>query len=198
MAAAVSQVAVILAKHPEPIIAATFNRMAALSLHLSVNRKTLFAMPRRRSAIPRCSGTTAASFMITRPHRARIIAGSLWMLGRPDRAAEVVAATVEQVHRIDQLFAFGYFLVFGACPIAIWTGDLAALRRYVDLLLDQAIGVPLTIWRVEGEFYASVLTFLESGEGRAFTGPGRRSSREKTYAIPGGAIEHLRPAVASS
>ncbi len=102
--------------------------------------------------------------MITELHRARIIAVSSGPWVGPTRAAQVVAATIDHALRIDQPFAFGYFLVLGACPLALWNGDLAALRRYVDLLLDESIGVPLTIWRIEGEFYARVLGYLDTPE----------------------------------
>jgi muconolactone delta-isomerase len=88
----------------------------------------------------------------------------LWILGRHEQAAQVVAATIEHANQVDQVFAFGYLLVFGACPVAIWNGDLDALRRYVDLLLDEAVGIPSTIWRIEGEFYARVLAFLDVPE----------------------------------
>jgi predicted ATPase len=164
MASAVAQVAAILAKHPEPIVAATYHRMAALSAHLFGEQENALRHAEealRYPAVQRHDGgfvydhKTASSAHFCR---------TLWILGRPDQAAQIVAATIEHALRIDQPFAFGYFLVLGACPVAIWNGDLAALRRYVDLLLDEAIGVPLTIWRLEGEFYARILAFLETPE----------------------------------
>jgi len=164
MAVAVSDVAALLAQHPMPIVAATYHRMSALSLHLLGDQDA--ALPHaeealRYPAIQRHDGgfvydhETASS-----AHYCRI----LWMTGRAERANQVLTHTLEHVNRIDQVFAFGYFLVFGACPIAIWNGDLAGLQHYVDLLLDEAIGVPLTIWRTEGEFYARVLAILEMPE----------------------------------
>jgi predicted ATPase/DNA-binding winged helix-turn-helix (wHTH) protein len=164
MASATSQVAAIFAKHREPIIAATYNRMAALSLHLLGEQENALHHAEealRYPAVQRHDGgfvydhKTASS-----AHYCRI----LWMLGRCDQAAQLARTTVERANRIEQVFAFGYFLVFGACPVAIWNGDLVALRRYVDLLLDETIGVPLTIWRIEGEFYARVLAFLDVPE----------------------------------
>jgi len=164
MESAVSQVAAIFARHPEPIVAATYNRMAALSQHLLGEQESALHHAEealRYPAVQRHDGgfvydhKTASS-----AHYAR----TLWTLGRPDQAARVVGATIEHANRIDQVFAFGYFLVFGACPVAIWNGDLTALRQYVGLLLDEAIGVPLTIWRIEGEFYANILAFLDVPE----------------------------------
>ncbi|MGA2792354.1 MAG: winged helix-turn-helix domain-containing protein [Roseiarcus sp.] len=164
MASAVAQVAEIHARHAEPIVAATYHRMAALSSHLLGDQEEALRHAEealRYPAVQRHDGgfvydhKTASS-----AHYCR----ALWMLGRPDQAAQVVGATIEHALRIDQPFAFGYFLVLGACPVAIWNGDLAAVRRYVALLLDEAIGVPLTIWRTEGEFYARVLAFLDAPE----------------------------------
>jgi hypothetical protein len=162
MALAVAQVAEIHARHPEPIVAATYHRMAALSSHLLGDQEDALRHAEealRYPAVQRHDGgfvydhKTASS-----AHYCR----ALWMLGRPDQAAEVAGATIEHALQIDQPFAFGYFLVLGACPVAIWNGDLAAVRRFVALLLDEAIGMPLTIWRVEGEFYARVLAFLDA------------------------------------
>lgn len=164
MAAAVSQVAAILAKHPEPIVAATYHRMAALSMHLLGEQESARHHGEealRYPAVQRHDGgfvydhKTASS-----AHYCR----ALWMLGRSDEAAQVVGATLEHANRIEQPFAFGYFLVFGACPLAIWTGNLAPLRQYIDLLLDEAFGIPHTIWRTEGEFYARLLAFLDAPE----------------------------------
>jgi len=164
MAAAVSAVAALYAEHPEPIVAATYNRMAALSLHLLGDQAAALRHAEEAlqyPAVQRHDGgfvydhRTASS-----AHYCRI----LWVMGRPDQAAQVIAHTLEHVNRVDQVFAFGYFLVFGACPVAIWSGDLAALQHYVDLLLDDALGVPLTIWRTEGEFYARVLAFRKVPE----------------------------------
>ena len=164
MEKAVAEVAAIFAKHTEPIVAATYNRMAALSLHLLGEQEKALGHAEdalRYPAVQRHDGgfvydhKTASS-----AHYCRI----LWMLGRSDRATQVAATTIEHANRIEQPFAFGYFLVFGACPVAIWNCDLAALRHYVDLLLDESIGVPLTIWRIEGEFYARVLSFLDAPE----------------------------------
>ena len=164
MAAAVSDVAALFAQHPIPIVAATYHRMSALSLHLLGDQDAALHHAEealRYPAIQRHDGgfvydhETASS-----AHYCRI----LWITGHAERANQVLVHTLEDVNRIDQVFAFGYFLVFGACPIAIWNGDLAGLQQYVDLLLDEAIGVPLTIWRTEGEFYARVLVFLKMPE----------------------------------
>ena len=144
--------------------------MAALSLHLLGEQAEALSHAEealRYPAVQRHDGgfvydhKTASS-----AHYCRI----LWMLGWPDQAAALAAATIEHALRIDQQFAFGYFLALGACPLAIWTGDLGALRGGVELLLDEAIGVPLTIWRLEGEFYARVLSFLDMPENVAFHG----------------------------
>ncbi len=164
MADAVSQVAGIFAKHTDPMVAATYHRMAALSLHLLGEQETALHHAEKALHYPAVQrhdgGFVYDHKTATSAHHCRI----LWMLGRPDQAAQAVTVTLEHANRIDQVFSFGYSLVFGACPIAIWNGDFKALRHYVDLLLDEAIGIPLTIWRLEGEFYARLLPFLEMSD----------------------------------
>ncbi len=164
MAAAVSEIAALFTRHPEPIVAATYNRMAALSSHLLGDQEDALRHVVEALSYPAVQRHDGGFVYDHKTASSAHYCRTLWMLGRPDQAAEVVSATIEHALKIDQPFAFGYFLVLGACPLAIWTGDLAALRRYVDLLLDEAIGVPLTIWRIEGEFYARVLAFLDAPE----------------------------------
>jgi predicted ATPase/DNA-binding winged helix-turn-helix (wHTH) protein len=164
-AAAVSQAAPIVAKHPDPVMAATYNRMAALSLHFLGNHESALLHVEEALASPavqwRKDGVVYDHKTGLNSHYSRI----LWMLGRSDAAGRVVRATLDHAHRVSQPFAFGYFLAFGACPVAIWNGDLATLRQCVDLLHDKTIGVQLTVWGIEGEFYARVLAFLEAPEG---------------------------------
>jgi len=165
-ASVVSQAAAIFARHPDPVIGATYNRMAALSLHLLGNQESALRHVEEALGSPavqwREGGVIYDHKTGLGSHYSRI----LWMLGRPDTAAQVVSATIEHALRANQPFAFGYFLAFGACPVAIWNGDLATLRRCVDWLRDEAVGVQLTVWGTEGEFYARVLAFLEVPEGK--------------------------------
>jgi predicted ATPase len=167
METAVSELAAIFAKHPEPIAGATYNRIAALSSHLLGEQEKALDLAGEALRFPAAQRHDGDFVYDDKNHKTVLSAHDcriLWILGRPDQAMQAAAVTIEHANLIDQPLAFGYFLAFGACAIAIWTGDLAALRQYIDLLLDETIGVPLTIWRLEGEFYARILAFLEVPE----------------------------------
>jgi predicted ATPase/DNA-binding winged helix-turn-helix (wHTH) protein len=182
METAVSELADLFAKYPEPIVGANYNRIAALSSHL---------LGRQEQALARAEETLrflvaqrhADGFLYNDENHKTVLSAHycriLWMLGRCDQALQAAAATIEHANLIEQPLAFGYFLAFGACPIAIWTGNLAALRQYIDLLLEAAIGIPLTIWRLEGEFYARILAFLEVPESEHSSANAEQLLKEK-------------------
>jgi len=94
----------------------------------------------------------------TNSHYCRI----LWVSGRPDAAAAVVRATIDDALSIDQPFALGYFLVHGAGPVSFWTGDFAALQAQMALLQDVASGITFNVWQSAGKLYEQTLTLLRT------------------------------------
>jgi predicted ATPase/DNA-binding winged helix-turn-helix (wHTH) protein len=88
----------------------------------------------------------------------RIAAGTLlsrilWIQGLADQAAaaarDVIADAVSQDHAPTVCFA----LAMAACPIAFWTGDRHASRRYVDVLLQHSNKNSLAFWRDWGRSF---------------------------------------------
>ena len=69
-------------------------------------------------------------------HLARI----LWLQGLPDSAMRAVEQSIEAARRARHAISFNYALHRGACPVALWTGDLSAAGHYADMLLDHAKG----------------------------------------------------------
>jgi predicted ATPase/DNA-binding winged helix-turn-helix (wHTH) protein len=168
MMSSLARTADVVARYPELAIAAPmYDRMAALGYHLVGEQEKALHHAQRSLQYPAVQrhdgGFVYDHKTATSSHYSRV----LWLGGRPDAAAEVIRSTIEHALAINQPFAFGYFLVFGACPVSIWSGDLDSLRKHVSLLSDEAVGVPLTIWRVGGEFYERVLSFLEAADKRA-------------------------------
>jgi len=95
-------------------------------------------------------------------HYARI----LWMTGRPDTALELIWIRLEDVQRIGQPFAHGFFLVFAAIPISLWIGDSEAARRHVSSVLDVATGIAsYSVWWSMGNTYELVLKGLDNAGG---------------------------------
>ncbi|MBV9194961.1 MAG: hypothetical protein JO168_12515 [Solirubrobacterales bacterium] len=84
-----------------------------------------------------------------RVHLARI----LWLQGFPDRAMRVAEQSVEDARTAEHAISFSYALHRGACPVALWTGDLSAAGHYADTLLDHARRHALGRWQLYGRGY---------------------------------------------
>jgi predicted ATPase len=85
----------------------------------------------------------------------RIVARSLlarvcWLQGFPDHATTLAATALEQALATGHANAVCYALVEGACPVALFTGDLALARRLIEQLLDRSARHRLTTWQVLG------------------------------------------------
>jgi hypothetical protein len=153
------------AAHPaaQPLL----ERVSALDGHLRGDQAAALRHAQAALAAVQCSAARSRTLLYdhrtaTGSHQAR----ALWVAGCADQAAEVVAATAETARLIEQPFAQGYFLVFGACPVSIWRGDLATAWRHVDALLDVASGIAFNVWRGGGQFFARLLRALQAlGQG---------------------------------
>ena len=84
-----------------------------------------------------------------RVHLARI----LWLQGFPDRAMRAAEQSVEDARTAEHAISFVYALHRGACPVALWVGDLSAADRYADMLLDDAKRHALGQWQRYGRGY---------------------------------------------
>ena len=91
----------------------------------------------------------AATTMLTR---------ILWLQGFPDQAAARLREAVDAAQRSDHWFSMYYVLCFAGCPLALWLGDLAQVRRYLDMTLNRAAS---DRWRRCWQF---ILQLRESGE----------------------------------
>jgi predicted ATPase/DNA-binding winged helix-turn-helix (wHTH) protein len=85
----------------------------------------------------------------------RIVARALlarvcWMQGFPDQATTLAATALEHALATDHDNAVCYSLIEGACPVALFTGDLALAKRLVSQLLDRSAQHGLTTWQVIG------------------------------------------------
>jgi predicted ATPase/DNA-binding winged helix-turn-helix (wHTH) protein len=84
-----------------------------------------------------------------RVHLARI----LWLQGFPDRAMREAEHGVDDARAAEHAISFSYALHRGACPVALWNGDLAAAGHYADMLLDHAKRHALVHWQLYGWGY---------------------------------------------
>jgi predicted ATPase len=131
-------------------------RMIATSYHF------LGDQPGARRHIARALSYTAASEgqrhsvrfeldprVTSRVHLARI----LWLQGLPDHAMREAEQAIENARTARHAISFNYALHRGACPLALWIGDLSAAGHYADMLLDHAKRHALGRWQLYGRGY---------------------------------------------
>lgn len=58
--------------------------------------------------------------------------------------------SIEDARRAQHAISFNYALHRGACPVALWIGDLSAAGQYADMLLDHAKRHALGRWQLYG------------------------------------------------
>jgi len=98
-----------------------------------------YAVPIRASHIARYQfdqRVTAHAF------QARI----LWLLGFPDQAMQIVSTMVEDALSAGHALSLCNALGQGACPVALFCGNLAAAERHLNMLLDYTAKHALEAW----------------------------------------------------
>jgi predicted ATPase/DNA-binding winged helix-turn-helix (wHTH) protein len=60
-----------------------------------------------------------------------------WLQGYPDRAVSTLQEAIESVQRSEHWFSLHYVLVLAGVPLAFWTGDLANVSQYLDLMANN-------------------------------------------------------------
>jgi len=81
----------------------------------------------------------------------------LWLLGFADQAMRAVAVNVEEARGIGSALSFGSVLGQGACPVALFSGDLVAAEHYGDMLLDHAQTHSLRNWQLWAQCFKGVV-----------------------------------------
>ena len=126
------------------------DRMMALGLHLVGRQTEARRYAERALTHPATSvRSTHKSFqeydsrVASRSHLARI----LWVQGCPDRAAAIAEEGVAYALSLDYPPPLCYIVAFAACPIALWTGDFAAARRYANIMRGPAAGLSFSYWQ---------------------------------------------------
>jgi predicted ATPase/DNA-binding winged helix-turn-helix (wHTH) protein len=85
------------------------------------------------------------------------LARILWLQGFPDQARRTVQSTVDDARALNHAVSLCFVLNECACPVALFTGDLAAAERYVAMLLGCSTAHALPIWRAAGDSYQGTL-----------------------------------------
>jgi predicted ATPase len=91
------------------------------------------------------------------------LAPVLWLLGFPDQAMRAAEAATVDARAADHALSLCHALVFGACPTALLTGDLASGQHYASMLIDHSARHDLTRWHAYGSGYHGALA-IKRGE----------------------------------
>jgi len=81
----------------------------------------------------------------------------LWVQGFPDQALRTVESSVADALATNHVLSQCIALAQAACPVALFTGDLAAAERFVTMLLDTSARHALDSWHGLGRCFKGVL-----------------------------------------
>jgi len=93
-------------------------------------------------------------------------ARSLWLLGFPDQAKNIVERAVEEARSTGHVLSLCNVIGQGACTVALWSGDLDTAERYLELLLDQSARHSLGLWQAWGACFKG-LVLIRRGDNAA-------------------------------
>lgn len=96
----------------------------------------------------------------SRSHLARILAVS----GQAAAASRYAAEGVEHALRLGYAPPACYILTFAAIPAALWSGDMPAAGRYLELLGQQASGLPNGYWHQWLRVFERIMALRETSD----------------------------------
>jgi len=145
------------------------SRLIGLALHILGDqpgaRRHLEPLVRSRFATARPSHIILYQFdqrVVLDCYYARV----LWLQGFGDQASRLTESLVAYAGTKDHLLSFLYTLLFAACSIARYVGDLTTADHHVRLAFDLAARHALEMWNVWAKCFEGVL-LIKRGENRA-------------------------------
>jgi predicted ATPase len=113
-----------------------------------------------------------------------VLARVLWLQGLPEKAIAMAKRLVEHAKADDHAHSLCHALVYAACPIAWWVGDLDLAEQYINFLHETSSRLPPSNWHPVGRAYRGVL-LIKRGDLQAGL-PRLRAAFEECRAIPAG------------
>jgi predicted ATPase len=113
------------------------------------------------------------------------LARILWLQGSTDQATRLVKTIVDGALTGKDVLSLCQTLVQGACPVALFVGDLEALERYTTMLLDHSERQALAFWQTYGRCFQGAL-FIRRGDvadGVAMLGAALGGLREIQFGV---------------
>jgi len=89
----------------------------------------------------------------------------LWVQGLSDQATRLTKSLVDYARSKDHVLSFLHTLIFAACPIALYVGDVTTADHHVRLALDLAARHALDIWKAWAQCYEGIL-LIKRGDHR--------------------------------
>jgi predicted ATPase/DNA-binding winged helix-turn-helix (wHTH) protein len=83
-------------------------------------------------------------------HPTIFLARILWLQGLPEQAMAMAKRSVEDAQVDDHAKSLCFALAFGACPIALWVGNLDLAEQYIEVLHETSNRHALTLWHALG------------------------------------------------
>jgi predicted ATPase len=88
----------------------------------------------------------------------------LWLKGLPAAAMAAVNRSVLDAQSIGHSLSLCYALGQGACPVALFTGELAVAEQYIALLLDHSARHGLALWSMMGRCFQGMAAMRRGQE----------------------------------
>nr|WP_283818774.1 winged helix-turn-helix domain-containing protein [Bradyrhizobium diazoefficiens] len=89
----------------------------------------------------------------------------LWLLGFPDQALGMTQSALEDAEATGHAFTVCNVLIHGACPLALYVGDLATAQRLMDRLQDHLTVHARVVSRAEGDCLKGMLLVAKGDRG---------------------------------
>ncbi|HEY4175826.1 MAG TPA: winged helix-turn-helix domain-containing protein [Kofleriaceae bacterium] len=86
-----------------------------------------------------------------------LIAKTYWITGRPEAAKREAHRGLDAALEMRHDGTLCYLLALGACPVALWAGDIEDARRLVRLLIETATRASLGFWLSWGQAFDRAL-----------------------------------------
>ncbi len=87
-----------------------------------------------------------------------VLARILWLQGFPDQAVRVAETNVADALATGHANSLCYVLAVGACPIALFVGDLASMEHHLGMLFAHATRHGLGQWRAFGTCFQGTVS----------------------------------------
>jgi len=89
----------------------------------------------------------------------------LWLQGRPSQALVACADAIDAAHAVDHMPSLAYALAFGACPVAIWSGEHTLAQRRVDALHEATLRHGQLVWQSWHALFDAVTSARRTSDG---------------------------------